>query len=396
MDDKSVVMILGMHRSGTSVLARCMEVFGFSLGSRLLPAQADNPKGFFEDEEIVNLNDEMLASLGSSWDKISIIHDDDVRSLCAAEFFFRAVQMIEKRLQVFPHFAVKDPRLVLLLPFWKKVFASCKIPVKYVIPVRNPISVAASLKKRNGMELGLGIQLWLAYVLASFRYSDGETRVVVDYDALLEDSSREISRISSALHLPLDEEKRHHFQEEFLDHSLRHTAVDLQSLRRNPECPEMAGDLYELLLKVAADELILESPEVKNRIAALIKEFMWQEIYHRLAEKQITQDALQLMQEKNKNLEVLLEVAVTEKEALDRKNIDLMEQLDTAHEQLDTAHEQLGILRKQVEMVSLERDRITGELERATQRYKTIEGSTIWTMTSPVRKIMDRMKKKVD
>jgi hypothetical protein len=380
IDDKSVVMILGMHRSGTSVLARCMEVFGRSLGNSLMPAYVDNPKGYFEDEEIVDLNNEMLVSLGSSWDKISIIHEEEVRSLHDTEFFSRAVHLIEKRLQSFPRFAVKDPRFVLLLPFWKKVLASCDIPVKYVLSVRNPMSVAASLKKRDGMELGQGIQLWLAYVLASLRYSDGETRVVVDYDALLEDSLREISRISSALHLPLDEEKLHHFQEEFLDHSLRHTAVDLQSLRRNPECPEMAGDLYELLLKVAADELILESPEIKNRIAALIKEFMWQEIYHRLAENQTTQDALQLLQEKNKNLELSLEVAVTEKEALDSKNSALMEQI--------------GILRKQVEMVSLERDSITGELERATQRYKIIEGSTIWTMTSPVRKIMDRLKKK--
>ena len=396
MDDKSVVVILGMHRSGTSVLARCMKVFGFSLGNKLLPAQADNPKGFFEDEEIVNLNKEMLASLGSSWEKISIIHEEEVRSLYGTEFFSCAVQLIEKRLQSFPHFAVKDPRFVLLLPFWKKVFASCNIPVKYVIPVRNPISVAASLKKRNGMELGQGIQLWLAYVLASFRYSDGETRVVVDYDMLLENSSKEISRISSALHLPLDGEKLHCFQEEFLDHNLRHTAVDLQSLRGHLECPEMAGDLYQLLLKVSADELILESPEVKNRITALIKEFMWQEIYHRLAENQTTRDALQLVQGKNKNLELSLEAAVTEKEALEKKNSALMEQIDIAHEQIDTAHEQIGILRKQVEMVSLERDRITGELERATQRYKIIEGSTIWTMTSPVRKIMDRLKKKVD
>lgn len=380
MDDKSVVVILGMHRSGTSVLARCMKVFGFSLGNKLMPAYVDNPKGYFEDEEIVNLNDEMLASLGSSWEKISIIHEEEVRSLYGTEFFSRAVHLIEKRLQSFPHFAVKDPRFVLLLPFWKKVLASCNIPVKYVLPVRNPISVAASLKKRDGMELGEGIQLWLAYVLASLRYSDGETRVVVDYDALLEDSSREISRISSALHLPLDEEELHCFQEEFLDHSLRHTTVDLQALRRNMECPEMAGDLYQLLLKVGTDELILESPEVKNRITALIKEFMWQEIYHRLAENQTTRESLQLMQEKNKNLELSLEAAVTEKEVLERKNIDLMEQLDTAHEQL--------------EMFYLERDRITGELERATQRYKIIEGSTIWMMTLPVRKILDRLKKR--
>jgi hypothetical protein len=362
MDDKLVLVILGMHRSGTSVLARCMEVFGFSLGNRLMPAQADNPKGFFEDEEIVNLNNEMLASLGSSWDKISIVHEDDVRSLYTAECFSRAVQLIEKRLQVFPRFAVKDPRLILLLPFWKKVLASCNVPVKYVIPVRNPVSVATSLKKRNGMELGQGIQLWLAYVLASFRYSDGEIRVVVDYDALLEDSPREISRISSALHLPPDEEKLHRFQEEFLDHSLRHAAVDLQALRRNQECPKMAGDLYQLLLKIAADELALEYPEVKDRIAAFIKEFMWQEIYHRLAENQTTRDALQLMQEKNRNLELSLE-------ALDRKNIALM---------------------KQVKIISL-------ELERATLRYEIIEGSTIWRMTSPLRKILDWLKKmKID
>ena len=57
-----------MHRSGTSLVAKSFEVFGYGLGETLMAPSDDNPKGFFEDLDVVELNDGLLQKNGSTWD----------------------------------------------------------------------------------------------------------------------------------------------------------------------------------------------------------------------------------------------------------------------------------------------------------------------------------------
>ena len=58
-------MVLGMHRSGTSAITKGLEVLGVNLGDNLLPPKDDNPKGFFEDRDLVNLNERVLEKIGT-------------------------------------------------------------------------------------------------------------------------------------------------------------------------------------------------------------------------------------------------------------------------------------------------------------------------------------------
>ena len=62
-----LVLVLGMHRSGTSTLARGLRVLGVALGKNLLPAHPCNPKGFFEDAGLYAFNKALLAQLGLTW-----------------------------------------------------------------------------------------------------------------------------------------------------------------------------------------------------------------------------------------------------------------------------------------------------------------------------------------
>jgi len=57
---KRIVVIIGMHRSGTSVIARGLKVLGVTLGDNLMPPGEDNPKGYWEDLDINELNVELL------------------------------------------------------------------------------------------------------------------------------------------------------------------------------------------------------------------------------------------------------------------------------------------------------------------------------------------------
>ena len=70
MMPRQLVVILGMHRSGTSLVTKSIELLGYTLGDNLMPSGVDNPKGFWEDLDIVQFNDKLLASNQTSWDSL--------------------------------------------------------------------------------------------------------------------------------------------------------------------------------------------------------------------------------------------------------------------------------------------------------------------------------------
>ena len=70
---KKLIVVLGMHRSGTSAVIKALSCMGVSLGDNFMPAGIDNPKGFFEDKAINQLNIEMLEAIGQHWFSLSLI-----------------------------------------------------------------------------------------------------------------------------------------------------------------------------------------------------------------------------------------------------------------------------------------------------------------------------------
>ena len=91
---KKIIAIIGMHRSGTSVLSRCMRIFGAELGDKIIDPGPDNPKGYWEDEDILNLNIEMLSFLGTTWDSIKLIDKNDIITLRENNFTEKAKEII--------------------------------------------------------------------------------------------------------------------------------------------------------------------------------------------------------------------------------------------------------------------------------------------------------------
>lgn len=200
MTAPTIVCVLGMHRSGTSVATRMLNLLGASLGPAdlLLDAASDNPKGFWESRPIIALNNEILARLGGNcvrlpafpagWESAPQLDDlrDRARSVLGAAFGDATL------------WAWKDPRTCLTLPFWQRLLP----PMRYVVCLRQPADVAGSLERRSGMPRERGIYLWLAYLQHALLHSAGNPRCFVYYDRLIDDLPRELGRLAQFLGFP--------------------------------------------------------------------------------------------------------------------------------------------------------------------------------------------------
>ena len=260
---KSIVVVLGMHRSGTSAITRGLQALGIDLGEHLmLPAAGNNEKGFFEDIDVNAINIELLGALGQDWHTLPLIQADELLHEKHAGLRLRAIELLRSRLQDTDCFGLKDPRLCRLLPFWQKVFEHLQLEVSYVIAVRSPLSVAQSLEARNQLPHEKSHYLWLEHVLPSVLLTQGMRRVLVDYDLLLNNPQQQLARISKGLGRKLDAARLAEFSRDFLDVRLRHTGYQPEDVLESPLVPHPVRTAVMLLADVAADRLSLDSAEV--------------------------------------------------------------------------------------------------------------------------------------
>ncbi|MBU2861282.1 glycosyltransferase [Acidithiobacillus ferrooxidans] len=264
---KQLLVVLGMHRSGTSAIARGLQALGASLGDALLPAGFDNPKGFWEDRDMLRINEALLAELQSAYDRVGLLTPDDRPPVVAALENDARTALAQKFAQV-DFFALKDPRMARLLPFWQRVFAAADLSVAYVIALRNPLSVADSLARRNGFDRVKSALLWQEHLLAAVHHTQGQRRVVVDYDRLLDDPEAAFRRIAEQLGIaPVHPEALREYQANFLDASLRHTRYTREDVRNAPDLPQGVRDLYPLLADCAEDGRSLDDPALVRLVA---------------------------------------------------------------------------------------------------------------------------------
>lgn len=190
------ILVLGMHRSGTSALARLLNLMGAYFGPEGIGigANKENPKGFWERRDVRELNDMLLHGAGCDWDRVADFSVDRVPASVVAEFDARAARLVHGLDAQRPWF-LKEPRLCLLLPFWRTLLEA---PVAVHI-VRHPLEVAASLQRRNGMPQEVGLALWERYVRAAIEGAAGLPSVLVCHRRLMLDPWAEVQSLLRAL-----------------------------------------------------------------------------------------------------------------------------------------------------------------------------------------------------
>ncbi len=193
------LLILGMHRSGTSAVTGALALRGVYLGQDLMPPGPDNPKGFWEHAGVVAIHERLLHALDRAWDDLRALPDgwlahpaclrarDELRALLQAEFAGQAL------------WAVKDPRLCRLLPLWLPLLDEMGIAAKAVVVARDPREVAASLQVRNQWPQALSRELWLRHVAGALLDSAALPRCVLAYPHLLGDPAGAIDGVFAAL-----------------------------------------------------------------------------------------------------------------------------------------------------------------------------------------------------
>lgn len=229
------LLVLGMHRSGTSALARGLAVLGASLGEDLLPALPCNPRGFFEDQDIYAFNKSLLAALGLTWASAAPVPTRRLLELARGEAGEAALGLLRAKTEGRGLPAFKDPRLSRLMPFWRPVLAAAGLAPSCLLALRHPDAVAQSLERRDGMEAETAHALWLRHTLDALDGSRDLPRVLVAYERLLAAPGRELARVGHALGLEVDRDALAVFTSEFLDAGLcHHGAAAAPTTARGP------------------------------------------------------------------------------------------------------------------------------------------------------------------
>ena len=242
------VLVLGMHRSGTSALARMLSLLGCDLPANLMAPHPSNESGHWESLTIAHLNDEILASAGSKWDDWLAFNAGWYKSPKAAAFKEKALTVLEEEFGASRFFILKDPRICRLAPFWLDVLKDAAVRPAIIMPVRNPLEVAESLSTRDGIDLALGHLLWLRHVLEAEAATRGLPRFHSSYDSLLGDWPRLIPDTQEALSLswprfsPLVSEEIG----TFLTERLRHHRQSPRSVSDNPLLSAWLRDAYAI------------------------------------------------------------------------------------------------------------------------------------------------------
>ena len=153
MLSRSVLLVLGMHRSGTSAITGALRLCGAWVGeeTELTGANTENPHGFWERRDVRQICDQLLHTAGADWWKVANFNPDAIPHAILVEQR-RKFEKIIAALDEHETWIVKEPRLCLLLPVLRDNITN---PVCIHI-FRNPLEVARSLKTRNGFSIAAG------------------------------------------------------------------------------------------------------------------------------------------------------------------------------------------------------------------------------------------------
>jgi hypothetical protein len=194
------IVVLGMHRGGTSLIADLIRRWGAYAGheSKLLPADKNNQQGYWEYIPLISFNDNLLNSIGSTWLVPPGSEAEETLRARASEIVYKhpAEQLVKEMQAGGEHWFWKDPRLTVLLPFWERIWDQAI----YVVAVRHPLEVAMSLKKRDHLPVSASLLIWQQYMLQCLRHTeDSKQRIFIRYEKLIQSPLEACTRLSAFL-----------------------------------------------------------------------------------------------------------------------------------------------------------------------------------------------------
>lgn len=196
------IVVLGMHRSGTSALVRLLSLAGCWIGSDDDFHDADdaNPRGYWEHKEVWGLDSDLLNALGGDWDEVPDFSLDRLDDAARQTFAARAreiVARLDTQAASAPSqaWAIKDPRLCLTLPLWQPALPRAVA----VFALRSPLSIARSIARRDDYPLAVGLALWEQHLRAALTATAQTPRIAIHFEDLLDSPHDELARLVERL-----------------------------------------------------------------------------------------------------------------------------------------------------------------------------------------------------
>ncbi|MBV8335556.1 MAG: hypothetical protein JO358_08995, partial [Alphaproteobacteria bacterium] len=366
MQRHPIVIVLGMHRSGTSLCSHILSALGVDMSDKVEgPGSAaltpDNPHGHWERWEIVEVHDRILHLFNR--DYFGQLHDFALPVAWWADP--RVVQIrrdivtfLDKRLGE-GYFGFKDPRTVRLMPLWHQILRELRLSPKVVFCLRNPAHVARSLHVRDGLDPEVGEYRWLVHVIDFFRYSNSLDFCTVEYEDWFIDPFVNLNKFTQFLDLPWRQS-----QSELA--LLLSGIIDPRARHDGHDHPEARQPLVRSLYKLAsrADKDIAARDQIGSIVAQFVGFQQLQKPFQQAFED-VTKVAAGLPEIEQEM--AALRAAAGERDALIAAQRTQLDQLTNEHEARIAIETEGNVLRAAL----AEREAALAELSRQANELST-------------------------
>jgi hypothetical protein len=399
------IIVLGMHRSGTSAVSGTLMRLGGGSPKHLMPSSDGNERGYFESLAFMNFHDQLLESADSIWHDWREFNPEWRRSAVAADFRRRAKELLLEEFEGSALPVLKDPRICRFAPFWFDVLREMEIRPSIVIPVRSPLDVARSLAARHRLSLTHGLLLWLRHVVDAEAQSRDLARSIFTWQEFRDNWRGVCERIAKETHVvwPRMSDRASRGIERFLARDLVHHDTDHATLAAHGDVNEWTLRAYDALLELARNphsnsalatldevrglldqsskifgrllvDFEVELEEVRNRANSAERES--EALRERDKEFDAARQAERLRDETRQeqaSLASALSQAIAEREALQHENSTLVAELRSRRVELDEKSAALSELAERAEREREEAARDRESLARAIAERDALE-----------------------
>ncbi|UVK56862.1 sulfotransferase family protein [Mesorhizobium sp. AR02] len=244
-----------MHRSGTSMLAGTIAALGSAPPKKPLRADGNNPRGDWESTPLNFANDELLAAAASSWHDWRPLNPQWLQSPAAERHRHKIKAILASEYGDEPLFFVKDPRICRFVPFMSSILAEMEVDPVALLPLRNPLEVACSLERRDGLPLAKSLLLWLRHVLDAEFHSRHMPRHFMRHEQFLIDWRHHVERAAEKTGIvwPIRSDQAETEIRRFLTADLHHERATAEELQNHPDATPLIRTAYDILCAMADD-----------------------------------------------------------------------------------------------------------------------------------------------
>lgn len=347
-NDRTMVLVLGVHRSGTSALAGLLHTVGYATPKTLMPATERNPKGHFESQTIVEFNERLLRDAGSTWKDWRTVNPSWFTSKTGRAA--QAQALLASEFQDAPHVVLKDPRICKMVPFWVGAAEAAGFRVLPVLTRRHPLEVTQSLQARDGIVPAEGMLIWLCHMLSAEFATRKMPRFLTTYDKVVNNGLSQITEMSKTFGVgtPNVSASTRKKVKSFLSPSLKHFYAGADDIVEDKNIPHWVCTTHDIFERWSRDGEARADYGVLDRIR----------------------------RELDKAAPIFAQVVGQQKDALN----DRTRQLKTAHERLQMNQAEIKLLKaeagtktKQIEHHEKNQRQLSNDLQTAKKHADDLQ-----------------------